>query len=134
MVEQQAFRLARPRLERLVQMALVLALLAAGARRDSLRRSRLAAEAAAGGADQDGRSGRPAGEAEALRARLIGEVGLGPERFTLELRDRVAILRGTVDWPAQIAASEALLRRQLGVLDVVSFLLLSGSTDHPPRP
>jgi hypothetical protein len=134
MAERVAFRLARPRAERLVQVGLVLALLAASARRGPLRRSGLAAEAAAGGTGLDERSGPLAAQADALRARLIGEVGLGPERFTLELRDRVAILRGTVDWPEQMAAAETLLGRQPGVLDVVSFLQLSGSTDQPPPP
>jgi hypothetical protein len=113
---------------------MVLALLAASASLGSLRRrSRLDQAAAAGRADPAGRTGAIAGEAAALRARLIAEAGLRPERFRLELRDRVAVLRGTVDWPAQIAGAEALLRGQLGVLDVVSFLRLSGSTDVPPR-
>jgi hypothetical protein len=115
-------------------LLVVLVLLAASARLGSLRRWRLASGPAAGEAGRDGRGGPIAGGAETFRARLIGEVGLRPERFRLELRDRVAVLRGTVDWPAQLTEVETLLRRQLGALDVVSFLRLSGSPDHPPRP
>jgi hypothetical protein len=73
-----------------------------------------------------------AADPDLLRARLASQLGLRPDQIRLEIRDSVAVLRGTVDWPAQLLAAEALLRTHAELVDVVSFLRLSGSTELSP--
>jgi hypothetical protein len=77
-------------------------------------------------------AGVAAADPDLLRVRLANQLGLRPEQIRLEIRDSVAVLRGTVDWPAQLLAAEALLRTHAELLDVVSFLRLSGSTELSP--